>query len=110
MINLIIYRESFFFGSALPYRIYINGEEVKKISSGSRVSLTIPETEVTLKVSTFSNFLCLHKSEKEITLYPEQCKSGTITCDIRPNLNTIGYLTSGLFQPIVNLTIDVVYE
>ena len=108
--KLKITRDKAFVASAMPYRIYINGQEVAKIKIGNEMTFDIPTSQTTLKVAMVGNAMTFHRIEKEVVLFPDHCKSGIIECRIASKANLIGILTCGLFQAIGHLDITVNYR
>lgn len=109
-IKLNISRKKSFVGSAMPYRILINGMEVDKIKIGTNVSYELPNAQSTLKVSMVGNTLSFHNIEKEVVLFPQYCKTGIIDCIIRTKLNWLGFLTYGLLQAVGRMDLEIVYK
>lgn len=96
-------------GSAMPYRIIVNGTEKAKLTIGKSISLEIPKEQMTLKVSMVGNAMTFHKMEKEIVVFPQYCKTNIINCSITTKLNWLSLLTLGLFQAMGKTEINVEY-
>ena len=109
IIKLNISRDKSFVGGAMPYRIIINGIVMGKMNIGDNMSLELPNTQSTLRVSMIGNSLTLHNVEKDVVLFPQYCKTGVIICRIRTKLNWVGFLTLGLLQAVGSLDLDIEY-
>lgn len=99
-IQLNISRDKAFVGTAMPYRVYINNQEVGKIKIGSTITLEISDQPTTIKVSMVGNVLNFHPIEKEVVLFPEKSKSGIIDCLITTKPIWAGILTYGFLQAV----------
>lgn len=108
-VKLKISRDKAIVGAAMPYRIVINGTEVGKMKIGDTMFYELPDTQSTLIVSMVGNSLTFHKIEKEIVLFPQYCKTGIISCNIKTKLNWLGFLTFGLLQAIGRTELDLEY-
>ena len=108
-IQLNIVRDKSMTGAGMPYRIYINGKEVTRLTFGQSYSTEINDEPTKLKVSMVGNAITIHKIEKEITLLPNNCKSGLINCQITTKSNPLGILSGGLFKAAGETEINVVY-
>ena len=81
--KLKITRDKAYVGAAMPYRVYIDGEEKCMLLLGQTVVLDVPEKKITLKVSMAG--MMIHKIEAEAIIYPEKCKDGIVNCTIKTN-------------------------
>lgn len=108
-IKLNICRDKAFVGAAMPYRILINGTEIGKLKTGENLSCEIPNAQSSLKVSMVGNSLAFHKIEKETVLFPQYCKTGVISCNIKTKFNWIGYLTFGFLQAVGKTELEIEY-
>ena len=108
-IQLNISRDKALVGAAMPYRVFINGEEIGKLNVGKNMLYELPRTQTTLKVSMVGNALSFHKIEKEVALFPQYCKTGRIDCKIQTKFNWLGYLNLGLLQAIGKTKITIEY-
>lgn len=109
-ITLNISRDKSYVGAAVPYRIFINGQEVTRLFVGKSFTTEIVNEPTVLKISMVGNALSIHKIEKEVTLLPNYCKTNVIDCHIRTKAKWLGILTSGLLQAPGEAEIDVEYN
>lgn len=106
---LNIRRDKSFTGYAMPYRIFIDGREMTKVSSGEKISLMIPKHKCILKISMVGNSMAFHEIKKEVALFPEYCKSGIINCYISTKLKLGGIATFGLLSSVGKVETDIEY-
>ena len=106
---LNIRRDKSLTGYAAPYRIFIDGREMTKVSSGEKVSLIIPKQKCILKISMVGNSIAFHEVKKEVALFPEHCKSGIINCYISTKMKLGGVVTFGLLRSIGEVATDIEY-
>ena len=92
--KLKITRDKAYVGAAMPYRVYIDGEEKCMLLLGQTVVLDVPEKKITLKVSMAG--MMIHKIEAEAIIYPENCKDGIVNCTIKTKANFKGIFSLGL--------------
>lgn len=108
-LKLHIYRDKALVGAAMYYRVIINEVETGKLRIGKDMTLEIPNTQSTLKVSMVGNSFTFHKIEKSVVLYPQYCINGMINCKINTKLNWLGFLTLGLLQAIGRVELQIDY-
>lgn len=109
-IRLNIKRDKSATGCAMSYRIVVGGKEVTKLRIGKEFSMDIPNAQTTLKVSMVGNSFTFHKIEKEVVVFPQNCKSGVIDCLISTKMNMLGVMTFGLIQAVGRAEIQVNYS
>ena len=110
MITLNISRDKAYVGAAVPYKILIKGQEVTRLFVGKSFTMEIPDEPTVLKITMVGNALAIHKIEKEVTLFPEYCKTNVIDCHIRTKAKWLGILTSGFLQAPGEVEVDVEYK
>lgn len=108
-IQLNISRDKSVVAAGMPYRVYINGNEVTRLLLGQSFSTEINDEPTRLKVSLVGNALSIHKIEKEINLIPSNSKAGFINCQITTKPKPSGIFTMGLLQAPGEAEINVEY-
>lgn len=110
-VELIVRRDKSFVAGAMPYRVYINGEEKAKITVGKEISLLIPNDDhMALKVSMFGNSMTFRGIEKEVVIYPKYSKNGEIICVISTKKNWLGIITFGIIQAVGKIELNIEYR
>lgn len=94
MIKLKITRDKSVVGAAMPYRVYIDGEQKCMLLLGQTVVLDVPEKQIFLKVSMAG--MMIHKIEAEAIIYPEKCKDGIVNCTVKTKADLKGILSFAL--------------
>lgn len=109
MVKLFVKRKSSFVGAVMPYKIMINGKKKSVLKNGGECSFDIPSEQCILGVSMVGNAFTLHKISKEVVLFPDNNKSGSIFCEITTSVNWIGVFTLGIFAPVGKLQLNIIY-
>ena len=110
MIKLFITRDKALLGAAVPYRVFIDGKEMCKLSFGQSVSDDIPEKKTSLKFLMVGSSFVLHNVEKEVTLFPDKCKTNIVDCTITTKVNYWGWFTLGIMEATCRPEIKIVYR
>lgn len=87
----------------------INGKKKSVLKNGGECSFDIPSEQCILGVSMVGNAFTLHKISKEVVLFPDNNKSGSIFCEITTSVNWIGVFTLGIFAPVGKLQLNIIY-
>ena len=107
-ITLYIKRNSAFVGSAMPYRIIINGKEVTQLTNGNDFQIQLPKREtIDLKIHMVGNAITLHKIKKEVIIYPDNYDTKKINCIITSKLNALVTLSGGLLGAVGRLELNI---
>ncbi len=70
-----------YFGVLMPIRVLVDGIEVTRIKSGSSYQLELPVKKTNLTFSMVGNDFS-KKWITVVTINPEQCKKGYISCEL----------------------------
>lgn len=108
-VSLIISRRTSFVGMAMPVKILINGMAVGQIKVGGKLELSIPPQDCTLELDMVGNNMNLRPIRAQYTLTPSRSAKGVVTVDFGIKANTIGVITSGIWQKLGDFNADIKY-
>lgn len=109
MSKLCIIRESSFVGCVVPFRIFINKNEIGKVSNGESINIDAPNENFNLKFVAVGAAITFHPVYADILIEPSKSNSGQIKCHLQTTLNVLGAITGGFVTRVGNLKIDVDY-
>lgn len=118
-IKLHLIRESTMIAAAVSYFIYLNDNEIARLSNGCDTTLDAPANEkfyLTIstsgkKGSTFQKITPhMSMTMKKVLILPEYCKNGVVTCRIKTKMNLLGAVSFGILRPGSELEVNVNYD
>lgn len=109
MSKLCIIREKSLVGCVVPFRIFINQNEIGKVSNGQSIVINAPDENFILRFVMVGEAVTFHPVHAEILIDPFKSTSGQIICHLQTTLNVLGAVTGGLVTRVGNLKINVDY-
>lgn len=108
-VTIVISRRASFVGMAMPIKVLVNSMQVGQIKVGGQLQVIIPPKDCVLEFDMVGNNMNMRPIRGTFPLTVSKCKKGVITVDLSIKSNTLGILTSGMWQKLGEMKADIKY-